>query len=66
MKFKSRVLTHFSGSWGPLWKQITFKLQMLLGDPLKTKYLHIIVSVEGPFESRVLIYDMLCSTLYSE
>ena len=27
MKFKSRVglLTHFSGCWGPLWKQITFK-----------------------------------------
>jgi len=31
MKFESRVLTHFSGGWGPLWKQITFKLQLLLG-----------------------------------
>jgi len=31
MKFKSRVLTHFSGCSGLLWKQITFKLQLLLG-----------------------------------
>jgi len=36
MKFKSRVLTHFSGCWGPLWKWITFKLQLLLG-PLSKK-----------------------------
>ena len=31
MKFNSRVLTYFRGCWGPLWKQITFKLQLLLG-----------------------------------
>jgi len=31
MKFKSSVLTHFRGCWGPLWQQIAFKLQLLLG-----------------------------------
>jgi len=31
MTFKSRVLAHFSGCWGTLWKQITFELQLLLG-----------------------------------
>jgi len=49
MKFMSRAgpLTHFSGCWGPLWKQITFKLQLLFGAPFKAKYLHITVSVGG-------------------
>jgi len=47
IKFISRVLTHFSGCWGRLWKQIAFKLQLLLGAPLKEKYLHITISVEG-------------------
>jgi len=31
---------------------------------LKEKYLHIIVSIGVPFESRVLTYDLLCSTFY--
>jgi len=31
MKFKSRVLTYVSDSWGSLCKQIAFKLQLLLG-----------------------------------
>jgi len=44
-------------------EQITFKLQLLLGAPLKAKYLHSTVSVEAPFESRALAYDLLCSTL---
>jgi len=44
--------------------QITFKLQLLLGAPLNAKYLHITVSVGGAFESGVLTYDLLCSTLY--
>ena len=64
MKFKSRVVTHFSGCWGPLCKQITFKLHLLLEIPLKAKYLHITVFVGGAFESRVLTYDLLCSTFY--
>jgi len=31
---------------------------------LNAKYLHITVSVGGAFKSRVLAYDLLCSTLY--
>jgi len=58
IKFKSRVLIHLSGGRGPLWKQITFKLQLLLGGPLKVKYLNITVSVAGGLESRVLTYDL--------
>jgi len=30
---------------------------------LKAKYLHITISVGGPFESKILAYDLLCSTL---
>jgi len=56
MKFKSRIglLTHFSGCWGPLWKQITFKLQLLLRAPVKAKYLHITVSLGGPLKAEHL------------
>ena len=39
MKFESRVLTHFSGVWGPLWKQNTCTLQFLMGGPLEAEYL---------------------------
>jgi len=35
-----------------------------LGDRLKVKYLYIAVSEGGPFGSRVLAYELLCSTLY--
>jgi len=49
MKFESRVLKHFSGFWGPLWKQITMKLQLLLGGPLKAEYVHITVSFRCTF-----------------
>ena len=31
---------------------------------LKGKYLRISVCLGGPFESRVVTYDLLCSTLY--
>jgi len=44
--FENRALTHhsFLVSFGPLCKQITFKLQLLLGA------LHITVSFGGPLE----------------
>jgi len=42
MKFKSRVLTYFSGSWGPLWKQSIWTSQFLYGGPLKAECLLMI------------------------
>jgi len=39
---ESKVLTHYDCCWGPLWKQSTYTLQLLLGASLKAKYLHII------------------------
>jgi len=45
MKFKSRVLAHFSGCWGPLRKQSTCTLQFLYEGPLKEKYLFLICFV---------------------
>jgi len=56
MKFKSRVLTHFSDGWKPLWKQISFKLQLLLGTPLKAKYLNITFSAGGPWKQSTYIW----------
>jgi len=55
MKFKSRVLTHFSGCWEPLWKQTPSNCSCCWGPfeskvpadysfwrgPLKAQYLHI-------------------------
>ena len=67
MKFKSRVLTHFSGCWGPLWKQIPWNCSCCWGPfeskvpahysfckgPLKAEYLYITVSFSGPVERKL-------------
>ena len=66
--FESRVLTHYSCCWWPLWKQGTYKLQLLLaaslkarnftlhlllGGPMRARYLHITIAVGVSFESMV-------------
>jgi len=38
------------------------QIAVAVGAPLEVKYLHS--TVPGPFESRVLTYDLLCSTVY--
>jgi len=40
------------------------QIAVAVGAALTAKYLHITVSVGGAFESGVLAYDLLCSTLY--
>jgi len=40
------------------------QIAVAVGATLKAKYLYITVSLGGHFESRVLTYDLLCSTLY--
>jgi len=48
---------------GPL-KIDYLQIAVAVGVTLKAKYLHNTVSAGGTFESRVLTYDLLCSTLY--
>jgi len=36
--------THYICCLGPLWKQATYTLQLVLGAPLKSEYLHTTIS----------------------
>jgi len=36
--FESKVLTHWSCCWGPLWQQGAYTLKLLLGASLKERY----------------------------
>jgi len=40
------------------------QIAVAVGAPLKAKYLNGTVSLGDPSESRVLTYDLRCSTLY--
>jgi len=37
-------------------------ISVAVGASLKAKYLHITISVRGPFDSKIIAYDLLCST----
>ena len=51
---------HYSCCWGPLWKQATYILQLLLAGPFESMEFYITVAVGGPFESKVLIHYTCC------
>ena len=55
---------HISVAVGVPLKANYLQIAVAVWAPFKVKYLHITLSVGGPFESRVLTYDLLCSTLY--
>jgi len=63
MKFKSRVLTHFSGCGGLFESRLPSNYSCCLG-PLWKQSTCRLVSEGGAFESKVLAYDLLCSPLH--
>jgi len=58
--FASGVPAHCSWCWGPLSKQSTCTLQLLLWAPLEVEYLHITVAFGGPYASRVHTHYSYC------
>jgi len=62
--FDSIVLEHYNCCWGPLWKQGSYTLQLLLVASLKARYLNIAIAVRGSFESKVLTYCKSCWGLF--
>ena len=53
---QNKLLTHYKGVWGPLWKESVYTLQLLLGALLKVENFHITVAVGGLFQSKRLIH----------
>ena len=58
---ESKILKHYNCCWRPLWMYGTYTLQLLLGPLWKYGILHY-NCCWGSFESKVLAYDLLCST----
>jgi len=45
-------------------KATYLQIAVVVGATLEAKYMYITVSVGGPFESRILTYDLICSVLF--
>jgi len=62
--FESKVFTHCSCYWGPLRKQSSLLYVTVAVVPhWRQGTLHITVAIGGPFEGRVLNYDVVRNTL---
>jgi len=62
--FESKVFAHCNCCWGPFETKVAYLYVAVAVDPdWKQGSLHITVAIGGPFEGRVLNYDVVGNTL---